>query len=396
MTMSGPYSSDGIPITSGQRFSARIVQNSGSAQTFPKVQFGVSQLEPKGGALPPHGGGANFPSSGYPLLFLASQHGYTIDPSNAEGTYLFETSDSSVAMRRALVDVDNSFYVPRLTDPLSITKTTSAGDTLWTRTNPFSYTGGSIIGLDQLRSGDVIVSRSTAGGDNPHIVRLNVDTGSTVWAENIGGTSIGSPRLATWEDEYIYTLLSAGWLRRLDPADGSVLASLNMSWPSGSSTAIAVGADRSIFIANSDGRVHRRAPDGLSSMWEQQVGGGVLITDLATDWNGGRLYSSHADGTLRLWDVDTGDVLWVHDSPGNEGIGQVWVSPDGFVFYTLGDADHTVVCMTEDAEGVWVATFVGLVDGSFDPVASPSGASHPAINGLPGFPGRWGTDGPPS
>ena len=49
--MSGPYSSDGIPITSGQRFSARIVQNSGSPQTFPRIRFGVAQLEPQGRAM---------------------------------------------------------------------------------------------------------------------------------------------------------------------------------------------------------------------------------------------------------------------------------------------------------------------------------------------------------
>ena len=60
--MSGPYSSDGIPIESGQRFSVRIVQESGTVQTFPRVQVGVAQLEPRGtGSLVVPDGGPSGP-----------------------------------------------------------------------------------------------------------------------------------------------------------------------------------------------------------------------------------------------------------------------------------------------------------------------------------------------
>ena len=130
----GPASSDGIPITAGQKLSLRVRQASGATRTLRNVQFGVSQLEPEGSGgvlLPVLGDGGGWTPVVEPSVYSGSQDD-SVRKIDSAGAEVWSFTGHTAAVFAAAVDPVGNVYSGSNDD--SVRKIDSSGAQVWSFT----------------------------------------------------------------------------------------------------------------------------------------------------------------------------------------------------------------------------------------------------------------------
>ena len=141
----GPYSSDGIPVSAGQKLSVRVVQASGVTRTLDNLQFGVSQLEPEGsgGVLLPvlgDGGGGGWTPVVEPSVYSGGIDD-TVRKIDFGTTELWSFTGHTNNVVGVAVDPDGNVY--SASDDGTVRKIDPDGTEVW------SFTGhtSSVVGV---------------------------------------------------------------------------------------------------------------------------------------------------------------------------------------------------------------------------------------------------------
>ena len=100
-----------------------------------------------------------------------------------------------------------------------------------------------------------------------------------------------------------------------------------------------------VFDATGERIATARLVEGFADVWDVQTGDKVVtiaapseIVDIVYSPDGSSLATGHADGTVRLWDPDTGvEQLVLHGDAGR--VGHVVFGPDGSTLASVGDND---------------------------------------------------------
>ena len=132
----GPHSSDGIPVSAGQKLSVRVVQASGVTRTLDNLQFGVSQLEPEGsgGVLLPvlgDGGGGGWTPVVEPSVYSGSDD-ETVRKIDFGTTQLWSFTGHTDRVSAVAVDPDGNVYTGSSDE--TVRKIDSSGAQVWSFT----------------------------------------------------------------------------------------------------------------------------------------------------------------------------------------------------------------------------------------------------------------------
>ena len=170
----GPHSSDGIPVSAGQKLSVRVVQASGVTRTLDRLQFGISQLETEGsgGVLLPvlgDGGGGGWTPVVEPSVYSGSAD-ETVRKVNFGTSELWSFTGHTDTVRDVAVDPDGNVYTDSSDD--SVRKIDSSGVEVW------SFTGHT----DRVSAVAVDPDGNVYTGSNDDTVRKIDSSGAQVWS----------------------------------------------------------------------------------------------------------------------------------------------------------------------------------------------------------------------
>ncbi len=243
----------------------------------------------------------------------------------------------------------------------TVTATSTAGQTIWTRNltpgrdNPTDASGGGV----SVSGGQVYVT--TGFGE---ISALDVATGRVNWVQDLDAPAMSPP---TIRGNLVYLVARDSTAWALETSTGRIRWQVNSN-PStanfGSGAAPAVNGDIAIFPFPS-GEVIATFPEGGLRRWSSVVSGdrlgraAALVTDIASDpvIDGNRVYVGNFGGRLAAFDIFNGDRLWT----ASEGaISPVW--PVGNAVFLINDLNQLMRLDAASGNPVWRIALPALTE----------------------------------
>ena len=132
-------------------------------------------------------------------------------------------------------------------------------------------------------------------------------------------------------------------------------------------------APRGPLLAVTPDRYAIRVWDWVEEEWlyELRTSFTGAVTQIAFSPDGQTLASGHYDGSLRLWDMRTGEILWVVQV--DEVIECLAFSPDGSLLASGGSYANSLVRLWDSASGTLIRDLMGHSSGVTHMTFSPDG-----------------------
>jgi len=167
--------------------------------------------------------------------------------------------------------------------------------------------------------------KQIASGSGDDSLRLwDVASGEEIFAAELDDEYDFTTAVFTPNGKQIVTGDGEGHIRIWDTETGDEV--MTISAHEGSVTSLAIGKE--LFV--SGGR------DGLLNSWTWSGqhkrtfrGHADEVTSVTLGCRGSQIVSVSDDGSLRIWDIGNGRVIWTRQSPGRASLNAVAMSPDG-------------------------------------------------------------------
>jgi WD40 repeat protein len=262
-----------------------------------------------------------------------------------------------------VVDIGSNIYTPFSPDGELIAASdkvldSETGETVLTLPGPF-------IGYQAAFMPDG--QRLVTDGIAHDVLVWDISPSAELWTTRVAAVGAGGNRLAMSPGgEYLASGDDSGWITLLDAASGEVLwdAQGHQDWVGGLSfsedgTRLATGAD--------DGRV---------VIWETQEGitltqwtaHDAWVNDVELSPDGDRLATASNDQSIKMWDVSSGELLAIHDLPHN--IPGMSMHPDGELLASTTQMDGTISLWdfeTGESVGELLSPQWGILGTEFSP-----------------------------
>lgn len=240
-----------------------------------------------------------------------------------------------------------------------VVATSTAGETLWTRTvipatdNPSDASGGGLA-----VAGDVVLATTGFG----EVVALDTATGGEIWRQDVEAPGTSAPTIV---GDLAYVVARDGRAWALELGSGRIRWTLTSTPPTSNfsgGAGAAVNGEFAIFPFPS-GEVLAAFPEGGLRRWSTVVTGqrpgqaASNISDIAGDpvIDGDRVYVGNVSGRIVALNINNGDRIWT----ATEGaVGPVW--PAGGSVFLVNDLGELVRLDAADGTPVWRVELPGF------------------------------------